>query len=214
MNKQDIIEAIKQTAEGNGGVALGIIRFEAMTGISPHMWRGKFWRNWSEAVEEAGLALNRMVEGHDRTALIVSLLELARRLRRFPTYADLQMERRSNGAFASPKVFNKLGDLGARVEVLRTYATEHPEYRDVLNVLPASDDVPVTNGVDEEERSDGSVCMVKLGRHYKVGKTFSPWNFPRSRTWCTSSRPTTPRASRRTGTRGSRSDGRTGSGSR
>jgi hypothetical protein len=174
MNKHDIIEAIRRSAEENGGVALGIIRFEAMTGISPHMWRGKFWRNWSEAVEEAGLAPNRMVEGHDRTALVVSLLELARRLRRFPTYADLQMERRSNDAFASPKVFNKLGDLGARIEVLRAYATEHREYWDVLEVLPASDHVPVMNGTDDtDDRSDGSVYMVKLGRHYKVGKTFS-----------------------------------------
>ncbi len=121
MNKLDIIEAIKRTADGNGGVAVGIIRFEAITGISPHMWRGKFWRNWNEAVEEAGLAPNRMVKGHDRTALVVSLLELARRLRRFPTYADLQMERRSNDAFASPNVFNKLGELGVRIEVLRAH---------------------------------------------------------------------------------------------
>jgi hypothetical protein len=55
------------------------------------------------------------------------------------------------------------------IEAMRAHATEHPEYRDVLAVLPERDH---TNDNDAPEQPDGAVYMLKLGRHYKIGKSF------------------------------------------
>jgi hypothetical protein len=58
MDKAQIIDAIKRTAEENGGMALGQERFAEMTGIGISKSRGKHWRTWSDAVSEAGLTPN------------------------------------------------------------------------------------------------------------------------------------------------------------
>ncbi len=56
MSRERILAEIKRTARKNDGVVLGQRRFEAETGIRISSWRGKYWRSWSDAVEEAGLA--------------------------------------------------------------------------------------------------------------------------------------------------------------
>ncbi len=178
MDKAHIIEAIKQTAADNGGAPLGLNRFSATTGISKHAWLGKFWRNWGEALAEAGFAPNRLSEPVEPDALLRSLAGLVRKLGRFPSYADLKLERRSDASVPSVGVFYKLGSIAARVEALRTYATAHPEYADVLDALPAPGDVAEEGAPQPEDQSNGngSVYMLKLAKHYKIGKTF---NVPR-----------------------------------
>jgi hypothetical protein len=54
MDKVRIIEEIRRTAAENGGVPLGYRKFEDVTGIGIAQWRGRYWRSWNEAVEEAG----------------------------------------------------------------------------------------------------------------------------------------------------------------
>jgi hypothetical protein len=133
---------------------------------------------------------------------------------------SVMLEKRVDPTFPGMSSFDKhLGKRGDMVEAVRACATEHAEFRGVLAVLPEPDDT--TNG-DASESRDGAVYMLKHGKHYKIGSRFecrsgterSPSSYPRSPTWCTSSRPTTRAASRRTGTRGLPRSGRTGSGSR
>jgi hypothetical protein len=84
------------------------------------------------------------------------------------------MERQSDETFPSANVFKRLGDRAARISVLRAYATEHPEYADVLGMLSGNGVTP--ERADEQGSTDlvdGSVYMLKLGKHYKIGKTFS-----------------------------------------
>ncbi len=57
VNKQIILAQIKKTAAENGGVPLGVLRFENATGIKQTEWLGRYWARWSDAVREAGLAL-------------------------------------------------------------------------------------------------------------------------------------------------------------
>jgi hypothetical protein len=53
VDKQHIIDEIKRTAAANGGIALGLARFEAETGIATRDWHGKHWATWSDAIVEA-----------------------------------------------------------------------------------------------------------------------------------------------------------------
>jgi hypothetical protein len=174
MEKERIIAEIRRTAEENGGVPPGRVRFEKVTGISLGMWRGKYWRNWSEAVQEAGFAPNPRDEARTKEELVLAMIRLIRKNQRFPTYADLRMEKRADETFPAQHAFYRLGDRPVRMALVRAYANEHQEHGDVLELLPTSDD----EGADDEqetpsaERVDGAVYMLKLGRHYKIGKSF------------------------------------------
>ncbi len=171
MTKEHIIQEIKRTAAENGGVPLGWRTFGKATGIAESRWRGKFWRSWSEAVQEAGFEPNRPKEAHERDALILALTKLAAKLGRFPTQADMMLERRADPTFPGMTAYDKhVGKRAEMIEAVRAYATEHTEYRDVLDVLPEAEDTP--SGVDGAEGVDGAVYMLKLGRHYKIGKSF------------------------------------------
>lgn len=72
MDKAQIILEIQRTALENGGCPLGQERFERLTGISVGSWRGKYWRNWGDAVRAAGLLANQKKAAHERSFLIAS----------------------------------------------------------------------------------------------------------------------------------------------
>jgi hypothetical protein len=143
--------------------------------VSPGTWRGKYWRTWSEAVEEAGFAPNRKKEAQERSVLILCLIKLTRKNRRFPTYADLKMERYADASFPGHAAFNNIGPRTARIELVRRYATDHAEHGDVLELLPSAEPVEERSAEDLADVGfvDGAVYMLKLGKHFKIGKTFS-----------------------------------------
>lgn len=170
MDKARILDEIRRTARENSGAALGARRFEQETGISTSAWRGKYWRQWSDAVAEAGFAPNRPKDAHEPDALVQHLVALTKRLRRFPTYADLRLAREADDAFPTHHAFNKLGSISVRIALVRRVASENPELRDVATYLPA--DVEEV-GCTERAGADGAVYMLKLGKHFKIGKSFS-----------------------------------------
>lgn len=174
MDKAAILAWIKKSASENGGVAPGQEQLDAI-GVPKHAWRGKYWRRWNDAVVEAGCTPNRRTEPIEPVALIVRLAELTRRLKRFPAFVDIRMEPQTDKTFPSHNTFYKLGSQAARIECVRAYAAKHEEYRDVLEFLPAADKDAAENAGEAESSKlvDGSVYMLKLGKHYKIGKTFS-----------------------------------------
>jgi hypothetical protein len=174
MNKEQIIAEIQRTAEENGGVPPGRTRFATITGVSQGAWCGKYWRTWSEAVKEAGFAPNLVSKARTKEQLILAMIGLLRKNRRFPTHADLRMEKQADDSFPARQAFNRLGVRHVRIALVRAYATEHEECRDVLDLLPISDDERADHKQEtpSAERPDGAVYMLKLGRHYKIGKSF------------------------------------------
>ncbi|MEO8704672.1 MAG: hypothetical protein ABI867_31745 [Kofleriaceae bacterium] len=137
VSKEHILAEIRRTAQENGGPAVGQRRFEEVSGIPPHAWRGKYWRAWSDAVVEAGLAANTARQPHDPVALILAFVALIRRLGRFPTEADMRLERERDAGFPSMMSFRKwIGGQPDRIEAVRKYAGERSECSDVLEILP------------------------------------------------------------------------------
>jgi hypothetical protein len=174
MDKTRILAEIRRTASENGGVALGQARFAKETGISFSAWRGKYWRKWSEATSEAGFAPN-LLAAYPSEMLVLAMAKLTKQNGRFPTDPDLRMARRADPSLPGSHAFYQLGSRQARIELLRVYASQHPEHDNVLALLPGADVVDVDEGnrAESAELANGSVYMLKLGKAYKVGKTFS-----------------------------------------
>jgi hypothetical protein len=176
VTKEHVLAEIGRLADECGGQAPGQRRFEQETGISPGSWRGKYWRNWSDAVVAAGLAANEPPAKWERAALLEALLFLARQLRRFPTYGDIGVAHRQDPRFPSHNPIKKLGDQHVRLALMREYAAANDAYRDVLDLLPASktDAMPEDSGtLTPNDPTDGFVYMLRLGKHYKIGRTES-----------------------------------------
>jgi hypothetical protein len=167
-----MLAEIRRTAADNGGIPPGQHRFTELTGITRAMWRGRFWRTWSDALVEAGLDPNPPPEAHSMDRLIKGLASLTMRLGRFPSHADLMLARRNDKSFPNHQAFTKMGPVAERIELLRRYAAVHAEDHKLLEILPPQDaDDPET--VVESEHIEGYVYLLKFGKHYKVGRTES-----------------------------------------
>ncbi len=176
MTKEEIIFEIKRTAKENQGKPLGYKKFGKVTGISIHAWRGKYWRNWGDALKESGFEKNKADEAYDNDYIIRNIVLLTRKNERFPTYADALLEKNSNFSFPGYHAIKRLGNKNKLIELVRGYVTINDEYSDILKWLPD----PETTDYDDNqnnaefEKTDGFVYLVKeqYSKHYKIGKTF------------------------------------------
>lgn len=176
MNKEHIISEIRRTAKANGGLPLGWRRIEAETGIRYYDWYGQYWARWSDAVREADLEPNRMVEAFDDDFLLEKLVELTRRLQRVPIAGDLLLAAKYDEAFPSEKVFRRLGSKPQQVSRVIAYCEANAGKEDVA-ILWRQVFVP-----EQQEESGGNdptvgyVYLLKHGsrREYKIGKTYNP----------------------------------------
>ena len=173
MDKNFILDEIRRTAEANGGKPLGTQRFEGETGIRKSDWYGKYWRNWGEAIAEAGLSPNEFQRPYDPSLLLEKFLDLTRELGRIPTEADLRIKARTDRTFPSHSSFSKLGTRSDRVRKLMDFCTSNEGFQDVLDICPKG---PVVSKADPHSRrlnheEFGSVYLMKSGRFYKIGRT-------------------------------------------
>ncbi len=178
VEKSKIISEIKRTALENEGVALGIEKFQTVTGIKKTAWWGRYWRTWGDALNEAGFSENKLNTAHDKTFLITCLAKLTRTIRRFPTSVDLRLARRRDDTFPSHNSFGNLGPQSARIALVRTYVAEHEEYTDILELLPQfanARELPDKDVAKNTNTTEGFVYMGVLKidgkKRYKIGKT-------------------------------------------
>lgn len=174
MDREAILDAIRRAAETNDGIAPGQELFERLSGISSGQWRGKLWLRWSDALKEAGFQPNRLKEALPRERILACLAELTRKHGRFPTHAEVVMERERDKSFPHHTVFTRIGKQYERIEALREFASANPEFADIASLLQkAVPSLESPSTADTTVAGEGYVYMLKLGQHYKVGKTFS-----------------------------------------
>ncbi len=104
LSKSDILEEVIRTAKENGGIPLGRGRFEKETGIKPYDWE-KYWVRLSDAQIEAGFTPNKLTTAYTDEFLIKKMIELIRKLGKFPVYGELKLEARSNPEFPEARSF-------------------------------------------------------------------------------------------------------------
>jgi Meiotically up-regulated gene 113 len=177
MDRDTILQEIRRAAESNGGLAPGRGRFQQLTGITEGMWRGKYWLRWSDAVAAAGLTAGRMNEPYQEEVLLAHLAKLTLAHQRFPTQAEIRMARAEDASFPNDKVFYRFGSKAQCIERLRSWCQDRAGFSDVLDVLPtvrAPTSTPsAVEATGQCGASNGYVYMLKLGKHFKVGKTFA-----------------------------------------
>ena len=71
--KQNIIDAIRQTAKKNGGKPLGTARFEKETGIKVYEWK-KYWPRFGDAQKEAGFMPNQLQGAYSDEFIIEKII--------------------------------------------------------------------------------------------------------------------------------------------
>ncbi|QQW33209.1 GIY-YIG nuclease family protein [Mycobacterium marinum] len=173
--KDEILAEIRRCAAENGGVPLGMPRFEAETGIRQSDWRGRYWVTWNDALSEAGFAPNAM-QGRklNDDELLRYLALLTRKLGRFPTYAHLCIESRNSRDFPGESTFkNRIGNKAEQVARLRQFTASDEAFADVYELLPmeVKEQSQELAGPVATTQADGVVYMVKSGRYYKIGRT-------------------------------------------
>jgi hypothetical protein len=179
VSREHILAEIRRTAEANNGTALGRDRFRAETGLSGGDW-GRYWARWSDAVKEAGFAPNTLQGRHADEDLLRTFAAEVRRFGRIPTLRELKIRRREDGSLPSANVFQRWPkhELVARA---LSYCREQPGLADVSAILegavaeaaqPAHADAAEASD-DTDDVEFGFVYLVKVGRHYKIGRTNS-----------------------------------------
>jgi hypothetical protein len=175
MNKAHILAEIKRTAEANGGVPLGITRFEAETGITRSDWYGKFWARWGDALREAGFAPNQLQGAYEITDLLGQNAKHAQELGRLPSSGDLLLKTRTDPDFPARNTFGRLGSKPELVRQLLDYCRGRDGFEDVVQMCEeyAPPDQEQSNDEETDEVQIGFVYLLKSGKYYKIGKTNS-----------------------------------------
>jgi hypothetical protein len=175
VDKRHILAEIRRTADANGGVALGRRAFEIETGIRESDWAGRHWARWSDAVREAGLTPNRMLEAFDEDRLLAPLVSFIRELGRFPVTHEMRMRKRTDDELPNEKVFSRR--FGTRAQLAKHVIGYCERIGDLDDVAEICASVAGSAGEAEEpadtgpEPEFGFVYLLKSGRYYKIGRT-------------------------------------------
>lgn len=178
MEKDDILNEIRRTAQANDGAALGHRKFATETGITPADWRGKYWARWSDAVTEAGLQPNSRDLAYTEEYLLTRLLQLTRELGHVPLDAELRIKARNDSGFPSDRPLRRLGPKTGWTAKLLAFAERDKTYADLVALLTQDAEQSArAKAKNSDGASDstqvvvGFVYMLRAGRNFKIGKT-------------------------------------------
>jgi len=172
--KRDILSKIREVAGNNGGKPPGVARFEATTGVKRHEWQGKIWRNWSDAIVEAGFAPNDLQGAWDEEEILRIIAEISKAIGRFPSSSDLKFELHHRPNSPNPKTVLAKWNMSGLAAALTDYAGRLGE-QDVEAYARAY--TPPKRGRDDDTDTSvnalGYVYMQRHGADYKIGFTSS-----------------------------------------
>src|SRR3990172_10954591 len=132
MNKEDILKEIQQAAKENGGIPLGLARFEKKTGIKVYDWM-RFWPRFSEVLKDAGFNPNKMTTSYKDEYLFEKFIELIRDIKKWPVKGDRFVKSNKTPGFPSQSTFDKFGTKLQFATKLLNYA-ERKKYKDILKI--------------------------------------------------------------------------------
>lgn len=173
MDKQHILHEIKRTAETNGGMPLGRLRFFRETGIKESDWKGKYWARWNDAVTEAGLEPNKKTGAYEEGLLIERFVSLMRELGRFPVVAEIRMKVRTDPSFPNDKTFGRFGSKSEFAAKILDYCRTRSGYDDVTILCTSIAHRPNAKEGDAHGSQTviGYVYLMKSGKFYKLGRS-------------------------------------------
>lgn len=168
--RDEIIAEIKRIAAENGQPP-GQLLFERETGVAAHVWLGKFWARWSDALIEAGFPPNEWTARLDSEAVLEGVIEGIRHFNRMPSRHELMLYRQTNSAVPSDRAIRRhFGRRDELIAVLAKRAAEDPAYTDIAPLLPAVQARPLRSD-STAKPAEGHVYLIKSGDFYKIGRS-------------------------------------------
>jgi hypothetical protein len=184
-DKEFILSEIRRTAALNGGLPLGQRGFKTETGIARHEWLGSYWTRWTDAVLEAGFEPQEPSKAFSIEEMLDEVAKLVRKYGRYPSGAEILIERRANGNERIPSPDTLRAGLGKKPEAIQKvhdYCSSIDEYADVLAILSKEAagtdsrcDVEETTTLGKNQPASGYVYLVKSGKLYKIGFSENHW---------------------------------------
>jgi len=174
MNKKHILNEIRRTAQENGGVPVGRLRFFTETGIKESDWRGVFWARWNDAVKEAGFTPKVKVTAYDEEWLFLKIIDLAREVGHLPTSPEYRLKSRNEKGFPTDTtISSRFGTKSQVASRVAEFCRTREGFQDVLAMCGAESgtDAPPQDKEQEDEREIGFVYLFKCGRYYKIGRS-------------------------------------------
>ncbi len=173
-NKQDILNAIRQSAKENEDIPLGVSRFEKETGIKKYHWQ-KYWAKFGDAQKEAGFVPNQFKSAYSDKFIIKKMIILIRKLKKFPTPAELRIEKNNDPEFPNTKtLFETKEQKYNLATTIIEWCKEESGYDDIIKfctpILGESKKIKNLDGGNVCQTL-GEVYLFKSGRYYKIGKT-------------------------------------------
>lgn len=169
-HREEIISAIQRLA-ATSGQAPGQRLFERETGIPPHMWLGKLWARWGDALIEAGYQPNAWQGRLDSDEVLNGIIEGIRHFGRFPSRHELMIYRQTNPAVPSDNAIKRhFGRRDDLIAALTKRAAEDPACADIASLLPTVTPKPLARRAATKP-VDGYVYLIKSGDFYKVGRS-------------------------------------------
>ena len=177
MDRRQILDEIRRTADENGGKPLGMRKFRHETGIRESDWLGKYWARWGDALAEAGFQPNLMQDSFDDEVVLRKLAEYILEIERFPTVAELKLRRRSDESFPSNGVFARVGHKAEIARKLIQYCDDQDELQSVVQIckpIAAQKSKAASRRMEPQTTGEhGYVYLMKSGKYYKIGFTKS-----------------------------------------
>ena len=171
--RDHILNEIRRLTELNGGQPPGQIAFARETGIADHLWLGKMWARWSDALSAAGFEPNRKTERLDSETILSQIIEACRHYGHVPTKAELELYRSCQPNLPSSNAiarhFGRRADL---ILALAKRATEDGTCADIAMMLPENPQPsPLPQRAGLSKTQEGFVYLFKSGDFYKIGRS-------------------------------------------
>lgn len=184
-DKQYIINEIRRIAANNDGKPPGVDKIRTEAGIGEHEWRGTHWARWSDALREAGFLPLAWNTGSTAEEIQLILVDLVRKLGKYPTVSELLIEKRTNPAIPGPKaVARKLGARSEAKRKLYEFYKSREEYADVSSILTREVEFTASESANTGSadragsaklKPSGYVYLVKSGKLHKIGCSENHW---------------------------------------
>jgi len=172
--RDEILDAIRETAADNNGRPLGRNRFEQLTGITEYDV-GRYWPRWGDAVREAGFEPNMLNPRLDDHHLLEKYIGLVARLGHVPTNAELRLERQRDSSFPNAKAYERFGSKAGLIDRAVAYCIERgtrDETHAILSEAKTASPVVPDAGDLDTPGAYGFVYLAEGHRgEYKIGRT-------------------------------------------
>jgi hypothetical protein len=177
IDKAHILSEIRRTAAENGGLPLGVQRFERETGVKRADWLGRFWARWGDALLDAGFEANKKTAAIEHERLLEKLAAFASELGRLPVYAELRMRAQVDKSFPSHSTWANLGTKTDIARKLAGYCDERQEFQHVSTFYRLEldgDTSDIEPALIEPPSTLGYVYLLKFRSDYKIGASNDP----------------------------------------